>query len=217
MAKDIQDTFNRADSNIDGSTSSDAQFTWIQLPKATAMTVATNRASLIRPAADRFEMIHTSIEMDTANHYAQVDIVSMGPKSQTGVGIRLDAGRFDGTDNGYVFVLNTIDNAFYLQDLNGFVTLRTASGGGATSGTLYMEMQGSNYLCKSNGVTIFSGSDSAHAGGVGNNKVGYVASVLTNVSETVLSDNFRAADLVAVATDFAGPSATIFRVRLRSY
>lgn len=207
---DIQDTFDRSNGALAGSTSSDTKFTWNESLNGTvAATIATNRMSLVRGTTDSYSIESASVELSSADQYCQVDIVSMGPKSLAGPAVRMDTASEAGSV-GYMFLLQASDNTYSFYDLTGGGTLIASTGAsGATSGTLYLSFEGSAYICKANGVTIFSGTDTAHAGGTGSNKVGIVTGVQINNGETILFDNFRAANL------HAQPPRTMHQARLR--
>ena len=68
------DTFNRADANLDGSTSSDGQFTWSET-QGTGWTIATN--ALWLPASSGICAARAQFDLASDDHYSQADVTGL--------------------------------------------------------------------------------------------------------------------------------------------
>lgn len=199
-SQDIQDTFNRADSALSGSTSSDSQFTW-SLPQGTSAqcNIVSNQLKFTRSGANNFFVCLASLAMDTADHYAQVDFISSVGTGNTAVevGVRITNGT-GASDSGYAFAITPLTS----RRIYNFVTDATIASdlGLSSAGLMYLELNGSTYTAKLAGATIFTGTDTAFDGSGSQRKVVIDASVTASDLDNIVADSFRAADLAGGLT-----------------
>lgn len=203
-SQDIQDNFNRSNGNVAGSTSSDSQFTW-SLAQGTGSTIqiASNQLKSLRAGSDAYNVLVPSLNMDTVNHYGQIDLVS---KTESGsdwavsseIAVRIRNGDGAGGDEGYAFNVfrNTAGFDRNVYDWVGSPLPGATDTTNTTSGTMYLEFNGSSYVAKINGATIFSGTDAAYST---YKKVAIAHYVAASDNPNVIVDNYRAADLSAGA------------------
>lgn len=196
-SKDIQDTFNRANGNLNGSTSSDGLFTWSLVSGVSAQTqINSNQLRLTRSGADNFAVALASLSLDTLDHYAQAELVSLtfgADFVSADLGVRSDgltegyglSVAQDGGGTGSRQVYDVSDGSPIFSD-----TVLT------TSGTAKIEVDGSAITVTIGGAEIaaLSGTDTQWDSLTGVTVGGLVA---TSDSNIAVVDNFRAADLAA--------------------
>ena len=200
----VNDTFNRADGNLNGSTTSDAQATWTEY-LGTLWTVTTNRAQVEGATAGAAEEARVELDLATDNHYAQIVATSLGSDNfvigtlcrkdstttRTFYGFRTD--KF-GTSRTYLFKL-----------VSGTETQLGSDGTAAVANdTVRVEASGTSITGKVNGVArVGPVTDSAISGNLRTGLHGYVGGT------TATGDNFEAADLAAAAAAPRGHGALL--------
>jgi len=197
-SKDITDDFTRTAANLAGSTTSDTQTTWAE-DQGTGWTTDGDEADL--SGAVNFCVGRLALAMDTADHYAQADLSRIARVSGSlfvGVTVRVNAT----PTSGYAIEVGTNDTSSSRRVYN-FVTDATIASDttAPATGLLYLELNGSTYTAKVGGVTIFTGTDTAHNGTVkGVGLAGYSDIAGNSAGFT----SFRGADLVGAPPLFAG-------------
>lgn len=200
-SQDIQDVFTRADSALNGSTSSDSQFTWtLAQGNTTYANVVSNQAKFNNDlSASYFHVLRPSLNMDTLNHYGQADIVSFSGSGAFSyaaeIAVRIRNGDGAVGDEGYSFSIfhdSAPSHSRSVYDWMGSTLPGASDTTNTTSGTIYLEFNGSSYVAKINGATIFSGTDTTYNT---YKKVCLVAYCSGSGTPVVVADNYRAADL----------------------
>jgi hypothetical protein len=208
-AKTFADTFNRADSAFNGSTSSDGLFTWsVTAGTAARVNVVSNQCRTTRAGTDEFPTLLGSVPLDTADGYAWTGGTNLaGTATYIGPLLRNKLGIGGATDTGYYAIMD----AGFVGGLFGVyrigtpdVTLASVASGGVTTGDLYLSFVGSTWFYQRNGVTLLSGTDTAWTGAVGERKVGFLTAVGTDNTSIVDCDYFFAGDIVAIASGGLG-------------
>ena len=204
-SQDIQDTFNRANSQINGSTSSDAQFTWsLAQGAANRWNIVSNEAVSSRTGSDIFTVGLPSVAMDTVDHYGQWDLVGLnfatGSYLSCEIALRIRYGTGAAGDEGYAFACtrgsasSSVGSRLVYDWSDG--TPLDSDSTLVTSGLIYFEANGSTGVAKIAGVTIFTVSLTFNT----YTSVCPCTYVSGNNSATVVADNFRAADLGGAGT-----------------
>jgi len=202
-SKDIQDTFNRADSAISGSTSSDTQFTWSLAQGSSARwNVVSNQAVSTRTGSDIFTVGLPSLAMDTTAHYGQLDLVALTWISTiiaVEIAVRIRYGTNAAGDEGYSFQLNRTGASSGGRLVYDWMTGSPLSGASdstlTTSGTIKLSFDADNaYIASIGGTPLFTGTDTTYTTYTNVCPCTYVSG---SNSASVTIDNFRAADLVA--------------------
>jgi hypothetical protein len=189
-SKDIQDDFNRS-GNLDGSTTSDAQTTWVG-DQGTGYLVDGDEADFSDGA--NFCVARLALDMDTADHYVQADITRYsraGGGLTVGIMLRADAA----PTSGYAWETGQ-DAAGSERRVYNFATDATIASDttAPATGLLYLELNGSTYTAKLAGATIFTGTDTTHPGTTAK---GCGFQGFSNfIGNTAGHTSFRAADLV---------------------
>lgn len=222
-SQDIQDEFGRPDGNVAGSTTSDGQTTW-ELVGGTGSTiqVVSNQCQSQRAGSDVSNNLLLARNMDTANHYAQADLVSATSGGGSwnwahGVLARIRYGDYSGGDEGYSAYCYKQSDGYAERDVADNVTGTPLPGAtdttSTTSGTFSLSLNGSTYLFSIDGSTVFTGTDTLYAT---YKRVGFFHYVSGGSNPNVVSDNYRAADLSAVVPRrwWANAAATAWQAPL---
>ncbi len=194
----LTDTFNRADAALGGSTSSDGLFTWSLVFGITAQNnVASNQAAITSVGPDNDMSLLASVAMDTADAYAWTDGLSLnGGQAYGGPFLRSIDGTLNVGDTGYRVEIDVGFSGIYnLINNANFASLDSVTTGGETTGSLYLQFVGSTYIFQRSGVTKLSGTNTTHAGGAGQRKVGLMGGAY-DTPYSVTIDNFFAGDIV---------------------
>ncbi len=193
-SKDIQDTFNRANGNLNGSTTSDAQTTWSLVQGTSGNAQINSNQYQFSSSLAEFGVAILGLDMDTVNQYSQVELVSYSIVAfniSAEVAVRLRFGTNGGGDEGYAFFVSNSGRGIY--DWMG--STLTSDATVTTSGTLKLSVNGSSLIASVNGSTILSTTDTAYAT---YKKVGVCA--YTDPANVITYDNYRGADISAGAT-----------------
>jgi len=199
-SKQAQDNFNRADGNLDGSTSSDGQFTWTETSN-TSLTVTSNMARSTN--TDTNATAQASFVLDTDDMDVQMEVVTQTRISTAssvdavarGTGVEGVGG---GGYTGYLFDNNgTLLGGIY--DKPNSISLAQASVA-AVTGTLKFTVNGSSLEVFRNGSSITSVTDTQYTG-VNKGGLGTYASGVSDVQEI---DNFLIQDVGFVAGGAGG-------------
>lgn len=197
------DTFNRANGNVSGSTSSDGLFTWTLVKGASArIQISSNQAVTTRAGTDVDIVLLSSLSMDTADVWAQTDCSMTGTKNYVGPFFRATTGDLTGADSGYVVQIDVgFSNIFAIYTANPVNLINSVATGGVTSGSLYGEIVGTTYVVRNNGVVKLSGTNSGANtdGSAGHRKVGIESGAYASDSNSVSIDNFYANDYPSTA------------------
>ena len=194
-SKQAQDNFNRADANLDGSTSSDGQFTWTETA-GTGWTVASNQAtsSVVGAVLTSAQAV---FDLDTDDMDVLVDVItntSTGGADFTSPGVfaRGNGASFGGAGAGFAASLRNTNEVFtgQLYDLTDNVELSIASMAGGT-GAVKFTVDGSNLEMFRNGVSVTTATDTSHVGVVR----GGMHSYIDATTGTVTVDNFLIQDV----------------------
>lgn len=195
-SKTIQDTFNRADANLAGSTSSDGLFTWGE-PIGTEWEVNTNAGQCINIADGTFNVALADFALDTDDHFASGDLTIFARDGASqlffGMLVRLTTG-LAGTPGYGLEVGNSgaaEANRLYNYATDANIATNTAV---HSAGVIRLEVDGSSLTGKDDGVTFLGPStDVAHAGQV---KTGISSFSSGNSINDVGINVFDASDLV---------------------
>ena len=201
-SKDMQDSFDRANANLAGSTSSDTQFTWSET-QGTGWTITSNEAQVTGNVG--FCVAMASLDMDTADHYAEATIGTYTYANSTlsvGVLAMMRFGTNAAGEEGYGFEVGNSSVGAFARRIYNFEddvalandTVQT------TTGTIRIEMTGSTVRGKVNGVTVFGPATDADAWQT-YRKTGLT--IFCNSTNTFGFASFRAADLVSITWDQA--------------
>lgn len=194
-SKTFVDDFNRGDGNLDGSTSSDAQFAWLEVD-GTAWQINGNTAHI--PISSGFCTARANADLDTGDHYAQftianwtrisTDILFAGPLVRwTGAnGYGFEAGNNAGTPLRRIYR--------YDNDAN-LATDATNT----ESGTWRLEVDGSSLTALVDGAPILGPITNTQWAG----QLRTGISAFDEPGSSVKVDNFEAGDLLV--TPEAGP------------
>ena len=199
-SKSYEDTFNRTDGNLSGSTSSDGLFTWTE-PQGTDWEVLTNQAQCVDLGDGAFVVALAGADTDTDDTFAELEIsvISTTNTILIGPGTRFTTG--GGSTPGYVFEAG-FGSGSNFRRLYNFETdgdLGTPDGGDSNDvGTvLRVEADGSSISAIDDGVTIFGPiTNTAHAGQTKAGMTAFAAGATTNDCAATV---FRYADLVQAA------------------
>lgn len=193
----FNDTFNRANANLGGSTSSDGLFTWLEVD-GTAWTIVSNTARC--DGNVNFNTARANADLDTDDHYSQALISTFTRDTGTFLtpGVLV---RWTGATSGYGFEVgiyggnNSVRRTYQYNDDANIASDTTTT----TSGTIRIEADGSSVTGKVNGVTALGPStDTTHTGQL---RTG-ISNYSTGTGNVMAFDDFQAGDLVAgVAID----------------
>lgn len=190
-SKTFVDTFDRADANLNGSTSSDALFTWAEVD-GTLWTITSNQAH-IPSASSTFATAQAAADLDTDDHYCEFTIsdwtrvstqtLFLGPavRFSGGVGYVLDIGNQAGSPLRRIYRYD--NDATLVSDVTN-----------TESGTFRIEVDGSSLTGKLNGATILGPTTNTQF--TGQLRAGITA-FIDGVGSSGKIDNFEAGDLFA--------------------
>lgn len=210
----ISDTFNRADGNLDGSTSSDGQFTWTEWA-GTLFTVTTNRAQVVLSGVSdnhgraEFDMASDAYSVQATLALfpvlvgagsAQLGVVGQKDTSTTQTFYRWEAGR-SATD-GYRELGRY--NAGAETSLGVDMTVMAAGD------IIKLIINGSTIKGQQNGADVFSVTDASPLSG--NRRTGLSCNLDNTGGATYAFDDFSAADLAA-AVSVPGHGALLSSIR----
>lgn len=211
-AADYADTFNRANGDLDGSTSSDTQFTWDE-PSGDGFAISGN--AVVGPGNEN-GTFHVAVALTGAtsdNMYVKLDITTFAG-TNANVGVFL--GSNSDFSNGYGFETGTGGAwRIYLAD-DTTIDSGTQSNLGTTSYTLCMQRASNVIKVYRDGVQVTGAevTDTSQSTGSGNRLAGFTWFDATGGSTNALTvDNFAYGDggcLPAPATlSDATPSGTL--------
>lgn len=200
----FEDTFDRANGNLDGSTSSDTNFTWAE-NQGTEWEIVSNTATCVDIADGTFNVAATSLDAPSDNYFVQATITSFSRATNTALFFTLMArgSTYDSTpgegQEGYGAVVgfnasNAIAND--IQDFSDFSSLDNdttvdVSGGG----TLRLEVNGTSIRALWNSVEFMSVTDATYTGGVGSRRAGIAVYSEAGSANDIAIDNFSYGDL----------------------
>jgi hypothetical protein len=189
-SKSIVDTFDRADSNLDGSTSSDTLFVWDEI-QGTIFTILSNALVLDPPdASDYWCVALADYSMDTDDLYCQLDLVLTdvnGSHTFGEVGVRHTTGAF--ARNIYIFSNDS--------------SLGSDSGTDSTTATIRIEADGSSIQGKVDGSVVLGPyTDTTHSSQVKTAVAAYAHELVGSILVSI--NNFAAGDLVVASIEQEG-------------
>jgi hypothetical protein len=206
-SKTFADTFNRTAANLNGSTSSDALFTWLEVD-GTAWTGTANRIELA--GIVNFNTARANADLDTDDHYAQVALVAY-----TRLAGAVFAGvycRWTASTDGYGFEVGNTFNTNLRRTYRYDTDANIASDATATtSGTIRLEVDGSSITGKLDGATILGPSTNTQF--TGQLRTGLSGYSATNAGNLVALDDFGAGDLTTGTTIPPGVGALVYTGR----
>jgi len=190
----IADTFNRADSDLDGSTSSDAQFIWSEV-LGTGFTVASNQCSSTSNSGEL--EARAQFDLATDDHYAQVALVSLDTSANAQGG---PVCRFAAAASTYYFHRAVIVASSSLNDhrlsksIAGSITDLATDATDVVNGEVLKVQADADQISAYRNGTLLIGpvTDTSIAG---NLRCGLWA--LTSGAVTAIFDSFEAGDLAA--------------------
>lgn len=186
----IADTFNRVDANLDGSTSSDGQFTWAE-SEGTGWSIVTNRAELA--ANQDQDAARAQADLATDDHYSELAVVSLG------AGGNIQGGptcRHSTTALTYylhrAILTTTLNDHRLTKNVIGTLTdLGTDATDFAANEVLRVTANGSTITAVRDGVTLLTSTDTSIVGNLRCGLWGFT----TGAGLLVQLDSFAAADL----------------------
>ena len=151
-SKTFADTFDRANANLTGSTSSDGLFTWLDVDVGgNNWDIVSNAASA--SAGDGFRTCRANADLDTDDHYSEAVIGTATYSTGGTLGV---LARFVVTSTaGYGFEIGNVGGNLrrtYRYDTDANIASDTTAP--ATSGTLRIEVDGSSITAKISGSTV---------------------------------------------------------------
>ena len=153
----MTDDFNRT-GNLNGSTSSDAQFTWTEDNDTLVTVIATEAIAIAPNATLAFSVARASLAMDTVDHYAE-GVIGTFTRISNSLGLELivrgESPFGGGGVEGYDFAIgNEVGTPYRLIYDWGTGASLGSDATGTTSGTLRLEASGSDLTAKVNGSAI---------------------------------------------------------------
>lgn len=188
-SKVFNDTFDRANGNLTGTTSSDGKFAWLDVDVGgNSWDILTNQASAT--TSDGFRTCRANADLDTDDHYSQGAITcTYGNNAAIGFLVRF----VSTASAGYGGEIGNIGGNFrrtYRYDTDANVASDTNAP--ATTGTLRIECDGSSITAKLNGTTFLGPTtNTAFAGQL---RTG-ISAYSNETGNTLIIDNFEAGDL----------------------
>lgn len=196
------DTFNRADSNLNGSTSSDSNFAWVEV-QGTEWEVLSNQAQCVDIADGTFNVACLDRDMDTDDNYAQYEIATYSRLTNTYLthGIALRGTAFGAGDDGYgaewgYSDVNVLFNRIYNYETDA--NLATGITADPSSGKFRFECDGSTLQARWNDVITMSLTNTAFTGLKRSGITCFSTGVVT--PNDLAIDNFITGDLLGTAT-----------------
>lgn len=191
------DDFNRANANLLGSTSSDSNFTWSEA-QGVALTIVSNQVQF-DPSSGEFAVAAIGSDLDSVDTYSQAELTSWNRSANHlafGVGVRGHTFTGAGGTNseGYYAEVGNNSGTSY-RELRTFDddTVLDSDATATTSGTLYIEIDGSSITVKHNSSTILTATNTEFTTGKRTCVTCY-----TNTNANDLTwDNFATGDLAA--------------------
>ena len=163
-SKQAVDNFNRGAANLNGSTSSDSQFTWTET-RGTAWTGNGTQATIT--GVDDMNSAQTSFVLDTDDMDVQMDVVTLSGAAGVWVGAisRGNGNAFGGAGAGYIGIFeNNPDNFGTLYDLEASTSIAQAAINEAAGTILKMTVNGSSFELFQDGVSKVTGTDTSWTG-----------------------------------------------------
>lgn len=198
----VQDTFVRTAADLDGSTTSDGQTTWVE-DFGTLWVTDGDEASISTPdAGDYFSVAHVVRACDTPNQYAEITIARRTRPAGTlsaGLQVRSNAA----LTAGYAFEIFQDAGGVSSRRIYNFATDATLVSDAVATTTGVLRLEALNDLIRAyvNGVLVLSVVDTAWTGVAGQTGVGMQCFAGANTGNGLGISLFRGGDTSPAAVN----------------